>query len=43
VARGLLDAGLVPERWQGRNPGEGRIANGGSPVIAPDGGCVAEP
>lgn len=43
VACGLLDAAVVPERWRGRNPGEGQIANGGSAIIGPEGNYIAGP
>ena len=43
VACGVLDADAVPERWRGDNRGSGKIANGGSAIIAPDGSYVAKP
>ncbi len=44
VSCGVLDADAVPERWGGAGPTVGgRIANGGSAIIAPDGSYVAEP
>ncbi len=43
VSCGVLEAAAIPERWRGRNPAEGQIANGGSAIIAPDGSYVAGP
>jgi predicted amidohydrolase len=41
VACGLLDQASVPERWRVAPPGW--IADGGSAIIAPDGGYLAGP
>ncbi len=43
VACGVQEAGAVPERWRGPDPGEGQIANGGSAIIGPDGDYVGGP
>ena len=43
VSCGVLNADAVPKRWRRANAGTGRVADGGSAIIAPDGSYVAEP
>ena len=43
VSCGVLDANAVPKNWRGPGRAAGRVADGGSAIIAPDGSYVAEP
>ncbi len=43
VSCGVLSADAVPERWRGPGTASGRVADGGSAIIAPDGSYVAAP
>jgi aliphatic nitrilase len=43
VSCGVLDAKAVPAAWRGPSPARGQIADGGSAIIAPDGGYIAGP